>query len=207
MRAGKYVRYTLGNVPERKEGERLIEQLACRRCHVSGGSGNRLAVSLDVAAGRRTTVELVLSIRRPVATMPNFNLNEEQMARLVNVILAGSEGRETDMTAPMKVYFKNSGKKSVDIFSEKCGGCHRILSQSLGVLGAGETGPNLSGLLSAFYPKSFRNGDGWSLPNLKGWLKNPREIKPWARMQPVAVTEGEIKKLEAILLVSPESKM
>lgn len=205
LRAGKYARFTLGDGAQIREGERLMDRLACRRCHVSGGRGNRLAASLDSAAVRKTAGELVLSIRHPVANMPDFGLDEEQITILVNVIFAGSQGRQTDEAAPVRVHFNTSGKKSADIFSTKCGSCHRILSERLGAVGTGETAPNLSGLFSDFYPKTFRNGEVWSARNLKDWLKNPREIRPLARMLPVMLTGAETKELESIILVSPES--
>jgi mono/diheme cytochrome c family protein len=199
LRAGKYARFTLGDGVYIKEGERLMEQLACRRCHVSGGRGNRLAVSLDGAAVRKTAGELALSIRRPVANMPNFALTEDQITTLVNAVFAGSQGHDTAESAPVRVHFNASGKKRADIFSAKCGSCHRILSERLGAVGTGEVGPNLSGLFSEYYPKTFKNGDAWTIQNLSAWLKNPRETRAWAKMLPVTLTEAEIKELTQIL--------
>lgn len=205
LRAGKYVRFTLGDFSEKKEREWLMEELACRRCHVSGGRGDRLATNLDGAAVRKTAGELVLSIRHPVAAMPDFRLNDEQITTLVNAVFAGSSGRQPDNTAPVKVHFNTSGNKREDLFSKKCGSCHRTLTASLGALGTGDIGPNLSGLFSGFYPKTFRNGESWNARNLSAWLKNPREIKVWARMQPVVLTGKELKELETMLPVVPES--
>jgi mono/diheme cytochrome c family protein len=182
-----------------------MDQLACRRCHVSAGRGNGLAANLDGSAARKTAGEIVLSIRQPVATMPKFGLVDERIAMLINMILAGSQGHETDTIAPAKVHFSNSGNKSEDIFSKKCGSCHRILAERMGALGAGDVGPNLSGLFSQYYPKTFRNGEVWSARNLRAWLKNPREIKEWARMLPVVLTEKEMKELETIFSVFQES--
>lgn len=182
-----------------------MDQLACRRCHITAGRGNRLATNLDGAAARRTVGELVRSIRQPVATMPKFGLDDERVSLLVNMILAGSQGHETDRIAPAKVHFSNSGNKSEDIFSKKCGSCHRTLTERMGALGTGDIGPNLSGLFSPYYPKTFKNGEVWTVRNLRVWLKNPRELKEWARMQPVVLTEREMKELAAILPVFQES--
>ena len=190
---------------QKREVERLMDQLACRRCHISAGRGNRLAANLDDAAVRKTAGELVLSIRRPVANMPYFGLDEERITMLVNAIYAGSQGRQTDEAAPVRVHFNTSGKKNPDIFSTKCGSCHRILSERLGAVGTGEIGPNLSGLFSKYYPKTFKNGEAWSASKLSSWVKNPRETRPWARMLPVTLTETETKELESIIIVSPES--
>ena len=204
MRGGKYARFTLGDVREIKAGERLIDRFACRRCHVSGGRGNRLAVSLDDAAVRKTAGELALSIRRPVGNMPTFGLDEETVTGLVNAVLAQSQGREAVVAAPVRVHFTTSGKKNSDIFSVKCGGCHRILSQRLGAAGTGDVGPNLSGLLSEWYPRTYKSSEAWTSQNLRSWLKNPRESRPLARMLPVPLTEGELKELESIMAVYPE---
>jgi cytochrome c2 len=207
LREGKYARYTLGDSPEMRLTERLMDQLACRRCHVSAGRGNRLAANLDAAAMRKTAGELALSIRSPVANMPSFGLDAEQVTMLVNIIFAGSQGRKTDQTAPVRVHFNTSGKKNTDIFSKKCGSCHRILSERLGAVGTGDIGPNLSGLFSEYYTKTFKNGEAWTARNLRVWLKNPRETRPWARMLPVKLTEAETKELESIIVVSTESEI
>jgi mono/diheme cytochrome c family protein len=201
---GKYARFTVADRAEAGEGERLMERLACRRCHVSRGRGNSLAVSLDAAAARKTGGELALSIRRPVANMPDFRLDEDQITTLVNAVIAGSRGRRTDESAPVRVHFATSGKKNPDIFTAKCGGCHRLLSQRLGAVGAGEVGPNLSGLLTKYYPKTFRNDEAWTPRNLNLWLKNPRETRPWARMLPVTLTGAESKELVSIMQLSAD---
>jgi len=202
LRSGKYALFTLGDSALLREGQGLMDLLACRRCHVSAGRGNSLAASLDGAAMRKSAGELALSIRLPVANMPNFSLDEARITTLVNIILAGSLGRETDHTAPVKVHYKDSAKKNLDIFSKKCGGCHRIVSERLGAIGTSDTGPNLSGLFSSYYPKSFKSGGIWNAQNLRTWLKNPRETRQWTRMQPVALTENEMNELESIIIIS-----
>jgi mono/diheme cytochrome c family protein len=202
---GKYALFTLGDGVQMREGERLMNQFACRRCHVSSGRGNLLAVNLDDSAARKSAEELVLAIRHPAAAMPKFDLNEDQITLLVNVIFAGSRSHHKVESAPVRVHFNTSGKKSADVFSTKCGSCHRLLSQRLGSVGTGEIGPNLSGLFSEFYPKNFKNGEAWGSRNLGIWRKNPREIRPWARMQPVELTEMETKELESIIQVTSET--
>ncbi len=187
-----------------REGERLLDQLACRRCHISAGRGNRLSVSLDVSASRKTAKELALSIRRPVTNMPNFGLEEGQITTLVNVIYAGSQGRQSADSAPVRVHFTANGTKSGDIFTAKCGSCHRILSERLGAVGNGDVGPNLSGLFSKYYPQTFRNGARWTDSNLRIWLKNSRDIRPQARMLPVILTKSETKELESVIRLSTD---
>ncbi len=205
LRAGKFVRFTIGDLAQKKEGEHLMDQLGCRRCHITAGRGNALASNLDGAAARKTAKEIVLSIRQPVATMPKFGLDDERITILINMIFAGSEGRDMNISAPVKVHFNNSGNKSEDIFSKKCGSCHRVVTGHLGALGSGDIGPNLSGLFSPYYPNSFKNGGGWSAGNLGDWLKNPRDLRVWARMQPVILNEKEMAELVATFHVIPDA--
>ncbi len=182
-----------------KEGQRVIDLLACRRCHSSAGRGNSLTTNLDGAALRKTPKELVQSIRNPATNMPDFALTEEQMTVLINAIYSGSLARKPDQIAPVKVHFNSAGRKDPDIFSTKCGSCHRIISARLGAVGTGDIGPNLSGLFSGFYPKTFRNDEVWTTKNLDTWLKNPRVIRPWARMQPVLLNEIETREIESVI--------
>jgi cytochrome c2 len=199
---GKYAYFALGDQPYVKHGNRLIDQYACRRCHVIDGRGNRLAVSLDLAAAAKTPGELARSIRRPVENMPDFGMDEGRITYLLNAILAGSYRHKADGGKPVAVHFDSAGKKSGDAFSIKCGSCHRVLSEKLGSLGKGNIGPNLSGLLSNYYPKTFRDSQAWTVQNLKSWLNNPREIRPGARMRPVKLTGDETRELETILQVA-----
>lgn len=203
LRSGKYASFTLGDSGKIGEWQLLLDRLACRRCHMSGGRGNRLAVSLDDSAVRRTAADLALSIRKPVANMPDFALDEERITALVNVILAGAQGRETSAAAPVKIHFAASGTGRADIFSTKCGSCHRMLSGPRGGLGAGNSAPNLSGLLTEYYPKTFRDNGVWSAEKLGGWVKNPRDTRRWARMQPVPLSESEMAELVLIMTVAP----
>ncbi|MBK5275321.1 MAG: cytochrome C [Desulfuromonadales bacterium] len=197
---GKYTYFALGDQPHVKNGNRLIDQYACRRCHVIDGRGNRLAVSLDVAAAGKTPVELAGSIRRPAEFMPDFGMDEARITYLLNALLAGSHRHTTDGGGPVAVHFDTARKKS-DVFSIKCGSCHRLLSEKRGALGKGNIGPNLSGLLSNYYPKTFRNSEAWTVRRLKSWLDNPRTIKTGARMRPVILTGQEFSELVDILKV------
>lgn len=196
---GRYARYTLGDKVYLADGSRLVEQYACRRCHVTAGRGNRLAMSLDAAAARKNPEALAGSIRRPVAGMPNFVVNEEQITLLVNAILSGSQAHKADMAAPVTVHFSNTQKEGDDLFTRNCGSCHRLLSERRGALGAGNIGPDLSGLFSGYYPKSYKESESWTFEKLKEWLKNPRAVRPLTTMRPLLLTADELKQLESIL--------
>lgn len=187
-----------------REGQRLLDHYGCRRCHISAARGNLLAVNLDSSASRKTAAELVHSISRPTVNMPDFGLDEKRITLLVNALFAASQKHAAEEMPPQRVHFNSSAASGADVFSTKCGGCHRLLSERRGAVGMGDVAPNLSGLLSAFYPRTFRDGGAWSAANLNAWLKNPRVVRMWARMQPVALTGKEMKELESILRVAPE---
>lgn len=200
--AGRYAAFTLGDSPLLRRGELFLDQYACRRCHVIGGKGNRLSANLDQSVERRTPEAISASILQPVQNMPDFHLEKSQAVLLVNALLAAA-GRQKVSSGDQRqvVHFDRSGLPGKDLFSRKCGPCHRALTTRLGGLGQGDAGPNLSGLLSPFYPKTFRDQDRWTERDLGDWLRNPRRIRPGAGMQPVILTEPEFRALVEILKV------
>jgi len=199
LREGKYARFTLGDMRQRKNGELLLEQFACRRCHISNGRGNRLATNLDAVAKQKTATELASSIRQPVDAMPNFRTSEEQATILVNMILVGSQGQKTGANRPVTIHFNNSKNMGVDLFTRVCGSCHRMLTKQRGAIGRGNIGPNLSGILTPYYPRRYKGDAVWTDEGLKIWLNNPHTVKQSALMQPVLLTKDELKELLFIL--------
>ena len=207
MIAARYARFTLGEIPELREGARLVDQYACRRCHVIGGKGNRLSVNLDQSTVRKPPEELERSILKPAANMPDFHFSTDRAVLVVNAVLAAAADAPglARTSGPQVVHFDRSDGERQDIFSRKCGSCHRALTSRTGALGRGDAGPNLSGLLSPYYPKTFRNGSPWTERDLEGWLKNPRTVRPWSTMQPVPLTAAEFRELIGTLKVETGS--
>ncbi len=201
--AGRYAAFTLGDAQLLQTGERLLKQYACRRCHIIGGRGNRLSVNLDHSTVSKTPEELTASTLQPVRNMPDFHLEKSRAVVLVNALLAAAirRGAIPD-DGPQVVHFDRSDRAGRDLFSMKCGPCHMALTARMGALGGGNAGPNLSGLLSPYYPETFRAGSPWTERDLGEWLKNPRTVRPWAGMPPVALTEPEFRELMGILKVA-----
>jgi len=194
--AGPYARFTLGADPVVEQGNRLLEQLACRRCHVSGGRGNRLATSLDSLVEAKVIEEIVAALNAPARGMPDFMLADSQVVALVNTLFAGSKkSLRRGSEQPLAVHFETTNQKRQDVFSLKCGACHRTLTQHWGLLGTGDIGPNLSGLLSEFYPAKFDN-KRWTIDGLRRWLRNPRQLRPYAAMRPIILDESQWRELE-----------
>ena len=202
--AARYASFTLAGDPLLRQGTGLIEQYACRRCHVIDGRGNRLSVNLDQVAMRRSPEELEASIRRPVQNMPDFRMDETQATAVVTALLsAGGHQPAAGGVRPQVVHFDQGARVDKDLFSIKCGPCHRLLTKNRGGLGRGDAGPNLSGLLSPFYPKGYRDGESWNEEGLRRWLDNPRAVRSGARMRPVKLSGTEFRELLEILGVAP----
>ena len=200
--AGRFARFTLGETAELTAGRQLLEQYACRRCHISAGKGNRLATPLDTLAEARTPEEIAAAIKSPAQGMPDFRLGERQAVLLVNAILAGArQAQVKDREQPLRVHFGQDQGGKKDVFTSKCGSCHRVLTERQGVVGTGDIGPNLSGLFSPYYPKTFGKGQAWNDERLKRWLVNPRAVRGWARMPPIELSQVEFRELVEMLMV------
>ncbi len=181
-------------------GAQLADRAACRRCHRMSGSGNRLASSLDGLLQNRTPEEIQAAIAKPAVFMPDFHFSVPDRESLVTAILhAGSRGGKLEAETPQVVYFSDQPQQRKNVFVKQCGGCHRILTAREGGLGAGNNGPNLSGLLTAYYPKNFQNQHPWTVDRLKRWLKNPREVRDGAQMRPLSMPVDEWQSLLDIL--------
>lgn len=205
--AGRFARFTLGESAELTEGKRLMQQYGCRRCHISAGKGNRLATPLDTLAEARTPEEVMAAIKSPAQGMPDFRIADRQAVLLVNAILDGARHVQIqDREQPLRVHFEPVQGAKENIFSRKCGACHRVLTERQGAIGTGDIGPNLSGLFSGFYPVNFGEEQVWTGERLRRWLLNPRTVRGWARMPPIELSAAELRELVEILTVVPGEK-
>jgi cytochrome c2 len=176
-------------------GLRLLDRMSCRRCHVWNGRGNRLATDLDQVYFTSSVENLKSALHDPVDHMPDFALDDGQVEAAITGLLGVSR-----MVSPAKevppviVYFDNKVGQRHHPFELRCGGCHRALTVRFGALGKGSVGPNLSGLLSEYYPKDG-SGAFWTAERLGRWLANPRQLRANALMQPVFLTNDEVGKI------------
>jgi mono/diheme cytochrome c family protein len=182
-----------------REGRRLADTLACRRCHTIGGKGNRLATSLDAVVWKREQTELVTSIREPVENMPRFGLDERQAEAIVAFLLSSGSAEAPQDT--YRVRFTRGSSVTSTVFEKQCGGCHRFLGPR-GPVGTGTAGPNLSGLFTPFYPSTAPGHRPWTEKALADWLRNPRASRPATTMPPVALKEEELREVVAELGLS-----
>lgn len=198
--AGRFSYFTLADSPVVKKGATLADTAGCRRCHTTGGQGTILASDLDRLARDTKPEALAASIQHPVALMPDFHFDDHEAAALVNLLLAGSKSRPMDTSEiPLVVHFESEFADTQNVFEKTCGGCHRLLSAKLGGLGEGASGPNLSALLSPFYPRSSLDpgkSRPWSEDDLEKWLKNPRKLRPQTPMPPISIKEEDFTPLK-----------
>lgn len=197
---GRYSWFTISGSRQTAGGNKLADNFGCRRCHILGKRGNRLAMGLDSLSVTRRADEIAQAIEKPAQSMPDFHFSGNEITDLVNAILffgKGTTGKSKEL--PLVVHFTDEGRATENIFEEKCGGCHRLLSAKYGGLGKGDIGPNLSGFLTPFYPESLDWHGKWGLKKLRDWLENPRRFRGNAQMPPVPLGKEEFRDLEAVL--------
>lgn len=201
MIAGQYASFTDPQSQTVIAGKKLAEQTACRRCHNLGETGNRLASNLDILLWTTAPASIRKALTEPALYMPDFHFTDQDLDRLVTVILAGGllQSGKVPKEPPVVVHFSDSTTNVQNVFVKQCGGCHKILSKRDGGLGTGIAGPNLSGLLTRFYPPTFEDTKPWDKERLKRWLKNPREIRKNTLMRPVPLKPEEWDQLLQIL--------
>jgi len=190
--SGRVAEYALTSAKAVSEGRQLVETAACRRCHAIGGQGNRLATNLDNVVWNREQRELMSSITAPVENMPVFAFERGQAEAVVAFLLNSSRPSAAEET--YRVQFTREDVRAPSVFDEKCGGCHRRLTP-LGPEGSGRDGPNLSGLLTSFYPRTAPGNLAWSREALAAWIANPRAFRPGTLMPPVSMSKGEVEQI------------
>lgn len=195
--AARFAAFTIEGSPVTRQGEQLLKDYACRRCHVSAGKGNSLAASLDPVPKISTPEELAEAIKSPVLFMPTFHFSETQRIAVVNAIFDGAWRVETPPgEVPSVIHFEGEGAADELLFEKHCGACHRVLTARFGGVGNGFIGPNLSGLFTEFYFRNFgAEEQRWNVENLEKWLENPRKIRPLTQMPPVRLEKEEFGRL------------
>ncbi|MBU5638422.1 cytochrome C [Geomonas sp. Red69] len=205
---GRFAWFALPGSGPTERGRRLLEGFACRRCHTSAGKGNRLAADLDLLPAGTTAQGIFEAIGNPALLMPQFHFDDRQKTELVNAVLAGAReaGRKAGKAEgepPQVVHFQDGDASRENVFEKRCGACHRALTRARGGVGRGSIGPNLSGLLSEFYPKTAAGRTAWSATALEKWLDNPRKSREQTQMRPVIMKPGEFDRLVPLLADPP----
>ena len=197
----RYAAFTLPRSDRVVRGKKLVERFGCRRCHVVDKEGTTLAASLD-RLWAKDPEELAVAIDRPAIYMPEFRFSTVDRDDLVNYLLwVGRGGKAGGKETPMVIHFVRKEREGEHPFAKRCGGCHKALTETLGGVGRGAIGPNLSALFTSFYPRQYHKGEQWTPKRLREWLKNPRMVRPAAVMPPVVLKEGEGERIAELLIV------
>jgi cytochrome c2 len=197
---GRYASFRINGSTTLDFGRKLINQLACRRCHVIDGKGERRAANLDLLLANNDVSQIDAAISKPAFAMPDFRLDSSQRGMIITALFAGgSKNPQYSPERPLVVHFTPSAPKKKDPFTTHCGSCHKILTARGEVLGKGDIGPNLSALLSLNYPQNFPQGRSWTEERLLRWLTNPRAVRTNATMQPRRLSPEELRQLFILL--------
>lgn len=184
--SGIYARYRIPKHPQILAGRRHIESARCRRCHHIGGKGNVVSVDMDRRIQSMAPEKAKEGILKPNDYMPEFGFTNTATESVVLSLMAyGADAKHTNDVE--MVHFSENTKD--DLFQQKCGACHRLLSPKEGPVGTGDIGPNLSGLLTEFY--MINQEKPWDKDKLLKWIQNPRKIRSQAVMQPVKLPQKE----------------
>ena len=195
----RYASFTRSESVEIKRGKKLLERFGCRRCHTAEKQGMGFAASLDRLASK-TPEELVAAIDRPAIHMPEFRFTMAERDDLVNYLLwLGRRSGKVAKETPLVIHFARKEQNGEHPFVKRCGGCHKALTGSLGGMGAGSMGPNLSALFTPFYPRPYREGEPWTPERFREWLNDPRKSRPSAVMPPVVLEDGEVERISELL--------
>ena len=178
-----------------QKGIQLINDANCTRCHKIGNTGSNYATDLNSTVKRLSTDEIIKSIQEPVINMPKFKFSKEDYRYLITGLYHYTINAEVKSIT--QVVRLNNKDNATALFNNKCGGCHKALT-NIGALGYYDSAPNLSSLKNS-YP-DYLNGKSWNKDNLKKWLLNPRSIKKNATMPKIELNEEESKKIINLLL-------
>lgn len=174
----------------------LIEKTGCRRCHIINNKGNTLASNLDLSLKNENLSYIKAVLKSPSAYMPQFYFSEKDIMELSNTLISiAKKTPKTKNETPKIVYFSQTSSQ-IHPFEKHCGSCHRALFQKSGPVGQLSYGPNLSGLLTEFYPRKFINKEPWTLQNISKWVKNPRAFSAQTQMPPLeSLSNEDIKNI------------
>jgi cytochrome c2 len=189
---GKHAEFLFTSSDKKNEGIDLINKSGCRRCHNIGNKGNKLSADLNSSIKSQTIKTIVDAIENPSEFMPNFHFTADQIDSIVTALLYFvyvENGYNKNIIQVAHISYRND-----NIYEKKCGGCHKMISSIFGPVGSADIAPNLSGLLTDFYPWEIA-GKKWNEQILSEWIKNPRSILKNALMPIVILSDDELEKV------------
>ncbi|WP_283804954.1 selenite/tellurite reduction operon c-type cytochrome lipoprotein ExtS [Denitrovibrio acetiphilus] len=180
-----------------KTGKEIVEDSACRRCHIIGAKGENSAVSLDYRAKIHTGEYLADKLINTNEYMPDFHFSDRDVTKIIKYLLFASSGTVQKEAEPYVAYIKTSDD---DVFGKHCGNCHKVITRQSGGKGTGEIARNLSGLFSQYFDSDVlqEGDDRWTPELLLKWVRNPRSINKTTIMPPVNLSKNEESDLSKL---------
>jgi len=199
----------LEGTPRLNQGRQLLSSLGCAHCHlVTQPDGNVLKPDDDppplVHVAEKTTREWIFAwIRNPQAyaasaTMPNFQLNDQDAADIASFLIAQStpSAAETDSakSAAAKSAGVDTATEAATLYgSSFCSSCHAVQNEAGNLVG-GNLGPELTRVGSKVNPE-------W----LHRWLNNPGSYEPGTRMPHYRFDDQQVALLSSFLLAKKDA--
>jgi len=194
----------LEGTPRLNEGRQLLSSEGCAHCHsITQPDGNVVKPEDDppplVHIAEKTTREWIFAwIKNPQAyaasaTMPNFQLNDQDAADISAFLIAQST---SSTTAKDSVKHTASAPANADAATQAatlygssfCSSCHAVQNEAGNLVG-GNFGPELTRVGSKVNPE-------W----LQRWLQNPHGYEPGTRMPHYRFDDRQIALLFSFLL-------
>ena len=195
----------VAGTPQLAEGRRLIVRYGCTHCHtVKLPDGTTVKAtddppSLAHIADKTTRQWTYAWLKNPqayaaTATMPNFQLNDDDARDISAFLIADSTPREGDaLTLSEKGADAAAG---ASLYGESfCASCHAV-QNAAGNLVGGDFGPELTRIGSKVKPE-------W----LQAWLRNPRAYDPETAMPHYRFNDQQVATLSGFLLAKTDSDL
>lgn len=197
---------TLEGTPVLNEGRRLLSTMGCVHCHlVTQPDGNVLKPDDDppllTHIAEKTTREWIYAwIKNPqayaaTATMPNFQLSEQNAADISAFLMAQSTPSPAvkNVSLPYATAGAADATEAATLYgSSFCSSCHAV-QNAAGNLVGGDFAPELTRIGSKANPD-------W----LRRWLKDPGQFEPGTRMPHYRFDDKQINLLSSFLLAKKD---
>jgi mono/diheme cytochrome c family protein len=201
----------LEGTPRLNQGRQMLSSYGCTHCHlVTQPDGNVMQPDDDppplVHISEKTTREWIFAwIKNPQAyaasaTMPNFQLNDQDAADIASFLVAQStpsDAAKQPATAAKGAASKPASADATQAASlygsSFCSSCHAVQNEAGNLVG-GNFGPELTRVGSKVNPE-------W----LQRWLTNPAEYEPGTRMPHYRFDDQQIALLSGFLLAKSDA--
>jgi mono/diheme cytochrome c family protein len=202
----------LEGAPKLSEGRSLLSSMGCVHCHnIAQPDGNQLKPEDNppplTHIAEKTSREWIYAwIKNPQAyaasaTMPNFQLNDQDAADISAFLIAQSSASravkiEVTAAAPSVPTGGDASTEATTLYGALfCSSCHAVQNEAGNLVG-GNFGPELT-----------RVGTKVSPDWLRRWLNNPAAYHPDTRMPHYRMDDKQVALLSSFLLAKKDNDL